>query len=182
MNLETDSIQGPLVPITDTGQLGDDENYITGVKYTTQTDSMSGNYIRYDFATGQWHWLTHITDETVKRYPIYSSPSPTTITIVYSRMVDNAPQLFVTDSSGTRVKQLTKLGGENPFWSPDGSYFTFSRYIHKGTGAHYIMMKCTVPGFRITPLWPDLPDSVPKFPALSTQHPIDLYSIVQQNK
>ena len=99
-----------------------------------------------------------------------------------SRMVDNAPQIFVTDSSGTRVRQLTKLGGELPFWSPDGSYFTFSRDIHKGAGAHYIMMKCTVPDFKITPLWPDLPDSVPKFPALSTQHPIDLYSIVQQNK
>jgi len=49
-------------------------------------------------------------------------------------MVDNAPQIFVTDSSGTRVRQLTKLGGELPFWSPDGSYFTFSRDIHKGTG------------------------------------------------
>jgi hypothetical protein len=44
------------------------------------------------------------------------------------------------------------------------------------------MMKCTVPDFKITPLWPDLPDSVPTFPPLSTQHPIDLYSIVQQNK
>lgn len=62
------------------------------------------------------------------------------------------------------------------------SYFTFSRDIHKGTGAHYIMMKCTVPDFTITPLWPDLPDSVPKFPSLSTQRPIDLYSIVLQNK
>ena len=182
MNLKTDSVQGPLVSVTAEGQLGDNEKYITGIKYTTQTDTMSGNYVRYDFATGQWHWITHITDETVKRYPIYLSPSPTSARIVYSRMIDNAPQIFVTDSSGTNVRQLTKLGGEYPNWSPDGSYFTFSRDIHKGDGAHYIMMKCTVPDFRITPLWPDLPDSVPKFPPLSTQHPIDLYSIVQRNK
>ena len=182
MNLETDSIQGPLVPITDTGQLGDDENYITGVKYTTQTDSMSGNYIRYDFATKQWHWITHVSDIYVKNGDFFLSPSPTSTTIVYSIQVDNALQLFTTDSSGTNVRQLTKLGGVAPIWSPDGSYFTFSRDIHKGNGAHYIMMKCTVPDFKITPLWPDLPDSVPKFPALSTQHPIDLYSIVQQNK
>ena len=182
MNLNTDTIQGPLVPIAERGALGDNEKYITGVKWTTQTDTMNANYIRYDFTTQQWHWITHITDETIKRYPIYLSPSPTSATIVYSRMIDNARQIFVTDSSGTKVRQLTKLGGEYPNWSPDGSYFTFSRDIHKGAGAHYIMMKCTVPGFRITPLWPDLPDSVPKFPPLSTQHPIDLYSIVQQNK
>ena len=182
VDMKTDSIQGPLVTITDTGQLGDDENYITGVKYTSQTDTMSGNYIRYDLATKQWHWITHVSDTYVKNGDFFLSPSPTSTTIVYSIQVDNALQLFVTDSSGTNARQLTKLGGEYPNWSPDGSYFTFSRDIHKGTGAHYIMMKCTVPDFKITPLWPDLPDSVPTFPPLSTQHPIDLYSIVQQNK
>jgi len=182
MDMKTDSVEGPLVPFTDTGQLGDDEKYITGVKWTSQTDTMNGNYIRYDFATKQWHWITHEPNAPEIQAYFFLSPSPTSTTIVYSNRVDNAQQLFVTDSSGNGVRQLTKLGGEDPFWSPDGSYFTFSRDIHKGDGAHYIMMKCTVPDFKITPLWPDLPDSVPTFPPLSTQHPIDLYSIVQQNK
>lgn len=181
MNLETDSIQGPLVPIAQVGQLGDNENYITGMKYTTQGDPQSGNYIRYDFATKQWHWITHVTDEKVKDNYIFLSPSPTSPTIVYSKLVDNAPQIFVTDSSGTNAHQLTRLGGIWPNWSPDGSFFTFSRDIHKGIGAHYVMMKCSAPDWKITPLWPNLSDSVPKFPPVSTQHPIDLYSIIQHN-
>jgi len=182
MNLKTDSIRGPLVPITDSGQLGNNEKYITGEKYTTQSDSMSGNYINYNLTTKNWHWITHITDEETKRYSIYLSPSPTSDIIVFSKHINNAPQIFVTNSNGTHTRQFTHLGGEFPVWSPDGKYFTFIRDIHKGPGAHYIVMKCTVSNWKVSPLWPSLPDSVPHFPPVSTQHPIDLYSIVQQNQ
>jgi dipeptidyl aminopeptidase/acylaminoacyl peptidase len=182
MNLTTDSVKGPLVPIAEAGQLGYHDRYITGIKYTSEKDSLSGNFIRYDFDTNKWHWLTHETNYTLKNDLFILSPSPTSKTVVYSKQVNNAPQIFVTNSTGTRTRQFTHLGGEYPNWSPDGKYFTFVRDIHKGPGAHYIVMKCTVSDWKISPLWPNLPDSVPHFPPVSTQHPIDLYSIVQQNQ
>jgi Tol biopolymer transport system component len=182
MNLKNNNIEGPLVKLTGLGLLGNHESYITGLKYTNQSDSLSGNYIRYDFTTKQWHWITHITSDNEKNYLFFLSPSPTSTLITFSKVTNNAPQIFVTNSIGTRTRQLTHLGGEFPVWSPDGKYFTFIRDIHKGPGAHYIVMKCTVSNWKVSPLWPNLPDSVPHFPPVSTQHPIDLYSIVQQNQ
>jgi hypothetical protein len=65
------------------------------------------------------------------------------------------------------VRQITELGGDNPLWNEDGSYFTFSRDEHKGEGARYVPFKFDLSTMEAEPLFPAQPDSLPQFPPLS---------------
>jgi len=68
------------------------------------------------------------------------------------------------------VRQITKLGGDNPQWSPDGSDVLFRRDVHWGEGARYVPFRFDLETMQAEPLWPALADSVPDFPDLSTQN------------
>ena len=73
------------------------------------------------------------------------------------------------NSQAENVRQIPKLGGAIPSWSPDGSYVLFRRDVHRGEGARYVPFRFDVRTMDAEPLWPALPDSVPEFPDLSTQ-------------
>ena len=66
-------------------------------------------------------FLTGVNDDN--RYPKYSSDG---LSIVFA---SNA-QIWVMDSDGTNLLQLTQKGGNYPAWSPDGNYivYTYNNY------------------------------------------------------
>jgi len=94
------------------------------------------------------------------------------------KFVDNAWQLFQIYQFGKVVEKLTEFGGERPRWSRGVDYFTFIRDINKAPGARYIPFKYDFSTGEEEPIWPNLPDSVPDFPDVSTQDPIHLINHV----
>jgi hypothetical protein len=159
---------GPLVELMQAAYLGHRDRYVTGRKYVRSEDPLSGNYARYDFTDSTWHWITDFSKDSLDLVgtPV---PSPTQDLLVQSREVENADQLFLMNSQGENVRQITKLGGDNPQWSPDGSNVVFRRDVNQGKGARYVPFRFDLDAMQAEPLWPALPDSVPDFPDLSAQ-------------
>lgn len=160
---------GPLLEYMQAAFPGNSDSYVIARKYTADDEPPSGNFIRYDFADSTWHWLTEFPKDSLVRYVDPPVPSPTNNTLVQSRKVQNAHQLFLMDHRGENIRQITELGGDNPRWSDDGSYFVFRRDVHQGEGARYVPFRFDMGSMEAEPLWPALPDSVPVFPDLSTQ-------------
>lgn len=181
INTNDQVVEGPLVEIAGGGLLGNNGEYFISNKYLTQSEPFSGNYIRYDFDTKTWEWITQFPSDSLNRWVKQPVPNPKGIELIFSRHLNNAWQLFQMNEKGKEVRQITELGGSQPRWSPDGRYVYFNRDMHKAPGARYIPHSYELATGEIEVLWPDLPDSVPQFPPLDTQQPIDFYSIVQSN-
>ncbi|WP_022836487.1 TolB-like translocation protein [Salisaeta longa] len=163
---------GPLVELMQATTFGNQKKYVVGKKYLRDRGPISGNFARYTFADSTWHWITDFPKDSLDLVdtPV---PSPTADLAVQPRYVGYAEQLFLfrTDPDGTDedARQITTLGGDNPRWGPDGSYFIFRRDVNRGQGARYVPYRFDLETMQARPLWPALPDSVPKFPDLSTQ-------------
>jgi Tol biopolymer transport system component len=160
---------GPLLEYMQAASLGNSDSYVIARKYTEDNEPPSGNFIRYDFADRTWHWITDFPTDSLRRHVDPPVPSPINRTLVQSRTVQNAPQLFAMNHRGKNVRQITERGGDNPRWGGDGSSFIFRRDVHRGEGARYVPFRFDLESMQAEPLWPALPDSVPDFPDLSTQ-------------
>lgn len=173
-------VNGPLVEFSAGGYLGNKGSYIIANKHLEQGKKLSGNFIRYDFSSQNWEWITNFSDDSFNWVEI-PRPNPLGIELILAKHLKNAWQLFKMDSAGKNIIQLTELGGSEVSWSKDGRYVYFNRDIHKAPGAQYIPHYYELATGEIAPLWPNLPDSVPQFPPLNTQNPIDFRSIVQDS-
>jgi Tol biopolymer transport system component len=181
INTNDQAIEGPLVEIAAGAFLGNNEKYFISNKYTTQDNPLSGNYIRYDFLSNKFDWITNTSSDSLNRWVKQPRPNPKGAELVYTRHTKNAWQLFMMDEKGTNEEQLTELGGSEVSWSKDGRQVYFNRDTHKSPGARYIPHYYELATGNIAPIWPNLPDSVPEFPALDTQNPIDFRGIVQDS-
>lgn len=175
------TIEGPLVKIAAGAFLGNNEKYFIATKYLDQSDPLSGNYISYNLESQSWNWISDFPDDSLYKLVNQPKPNPQEDELIYTRYIDNAWQLFLLNSSGKEIKQLTKFGGENPTWNKNGNGIYFNRDTHKAPGARYIPFYYELATKQLQPLWSNLPDSVPQFPALSTQNPIDFRAIIQNN-
>lgn len=167
IDTSTGETTGPLVELMEAATPGNSDRYALGTKYMSDPDHpLDGNGVRYDFATGEWEWITHAGKDSVR---LLSAPVPSPVSdlAVYSRVVENAWQLFLMNSDGTDVRQITSLGGDIPRWSYDGRLILFRRDVDKRFGAHYVPFVYDTATESEAALWPSLPDSVPVFPALS---------------
>jgi len=173
--------EGPLVKVAGGGLLGNNGEYFISNKYTNEQDPLNGNFIRYDFKTGNWQWITDFPSDSLNRWAKQPVPNPVGTELIFSRFTENAWQLFQMNDMGKHIRQITKMGGDLPRWSPDGDYVFFNRDVHKAPGAQYIPYSYEIATGNIQPLWPNLPDSVPQFPALASQKPADLYSMVRDS-
>lgn len=178
---EQKNIKGPLVEIASRAFLGNSGKYFLSDKYVSQDEPLSGNFIRYDFTTGDWHWITDYPSDSLNRWVKLPRPNPKGREIVFSKYTDNAWQLFMMDPEGANIHQLTHLGGSEVNWSKNGDYVCFNRDTHKAPGAHYISYRYELATGDIEPVWSSLPDSVPQFPPLETQDPIDFLQIVRDS-
>ena len=129
------STTSPLVELMQAAYLGPGDRYITGRKYVRSGDPLSGNFARFDLADSTWQWITAFSDDSLVRYVDVPVPSPTEDLLVQSRETRSADQLFLMNSQGENVRQVTELGGDNPQWSPGGSHVLFRRDVHRGEGA-----------------------------------------------
>ncbi|NBB72416.1 MAG: hypothetical protein GVY35_01915 [Bacteroidetes bacterium] len=168
INTETNEVRGPLVELMEGARPGNEDRYAIGQKYVDSENSRSGNFTKFTFADNTWNWITDFSKDSLDLVgtPV---PSPTSNLLVQSRETGNAEQLFLMNSEGENARRVTELGGDNPQWSPDGSYVVFRRDVHRGKGAHYLPFRFDLETMEAAPLWPALPDSVPDFPDLSTQ-------------
>ena len=169
IDTQDNTTTGPLVELMQASFIGKSDVHIIARKYTPNNDPPSGNFIRYDFADSTWYWITDFPQDSLVRYVDVPTPSPNDPLVAQSRRVQNARQLFLMNHRGENVRQITKLGGDNPRWSDDGSFFVFRRDVHRGEGARYVPFRFDLETMEASPLWPALPDSVPDFPALSSQ-------------
>lgn len=174
IDTRTGDITGPLSVLMQRAFLGNDELYVVGKKYVYEDDARDGNFARYDTEADTWSWLTDFSEDEL-RFVDAAVPNTRGTEVVLSNLVDNAQQLFMMQSDGSNSKQITELGGENVHWHYDGSGFVFVRDVHKGEGAPYVPFVYDLAAGQAVPLWPNLPDSVPAFPALSTQVPISWF-------
>lgn len=174
------SVDGPLVEIASAGFLGSKNRFVIAKKYLKEGEPLSGNYIKFDFSSQKRHWITKFSQDSL-HWVEFPRPNPEGTELIFARYQDNAWQLFMMDSEGNNARQLTELGGSELIWSKDGRYAYFNRDMHKAPGARYIPHSYELATGEIEVLWPDLPDSVPQFPPLDTQQPIDFYSIVQNS-
>lgn len=181
INTETQNVEGPLVEVSAAALLGSNENFFISRKYLKQGEPLNGNYIRYDFTQKKWFWLTDFPDDSLNRWVKQPVPNPQGPKLIYSRHLENAWQLFWMDKKGNEIEQITELGGSQPRWSSDGTKIFFNRDTHKAPGARFIPHEYQWASGNIDPLWPNLPDSVPEFPSLETQDPVDFYQIVQDS-
>ena len=147
--------------------LGNNDRYVTGKKYVGQENPRSGNYAKYTFATGEWHWITDFDGREALEEVGRPAANPKSDLLVQSRETKNADQLFSMNSDGENVRQITERGGDNPRWAYSGDFFTFRRDVHKGKGARYVPFKFDLEAMEAEPLFPSQPDSLPQFPPLS---------------
>ena len=162
------------------GGLGDGADFVIEKKYLTQGEPLNGNFIRYDFSSQNWDWVTSFSQDSLD-FVEFPFPNPNGSELVLAQHLDNAWQLFTMDSDGNNVKKITKLGGSEVGWSKDGTKVHFNRDVHKAPGARYIPHYYELETGKIDVLWPHLPDSVPQFPELNTQSPIDFRAIIQDS-
>lgn len=168
INTETGDINGPLVELMQAAFLGKNDEYAIGRKYTYDHVPLDGNYARYDFATGDWTWVTNFPKDSLDFVHVPVA-SPTSELLVQGRRINNAEQLFLMDKDGENVRQITTLGGDFGLWTYDGQQIFFRRDVHKGEGARYIPFLYDLTTEEAAPLWPSRPDSLPVFPDLATQ-------------
>ena len=168
IDTEAGTTTGPLVEVMEGAFPGNGDAYATGIKWTYDRDWRDGNAALFDFAAGTWKWITTFTHAELDHIqaPI---PSPVGTTLAQSRRVENAWQLFLMESDGTDVRQITEMGGDNPRWSYDGRWIFFRRDIHRGPGARFVPFVYDVGRGEERPVWPSRPDSLPVFPDLATQ-------------
>jgi len=169
---------GPVKEFFQGSLLGNNERWIVGIQYTT--NNLSANKALYNLETEEFNWLTtyHTDSDSLRRYSNYPIPNPSGPEIILPKFVDNAWQLFQINQHGETVRQLTELGGHQVRWVREHDYFIFNRDTHKGEGARYIPFKYNFSTGEQEPFWPNLPDSVPNFPDVSTQDPIHLINHV----
>jgi hypothetical protein len=172
INTRTREIRGPLVVLMQGAFLGNHEQYVIGTKYTFEHDPRDGNAARYDFDTRAVTWLTSFPTDSLVRYIDSAIANPVNELVVQSRYVENAWQLFLMNAQGTELRQITRLGGDAPWWHYGGQSLIFRRDVYKGIGARYVPFIYEVDTDQETLLWPNLPDSLPVFPPLSTQQPM----------
>lgn len=159
---------GPHLELMQAAYLGKSDKYVVGRKFYPKDSLISGNYAKYKFTNDEWRWITDVPRDSI--YKVGGViPNPSRDIAVQSRPVRNATQLFLMSSDGRKIRQITDLGGDNPRWSPDGSYFVFRRDVHRGEGARYVPYRFDPETMKAKPLWPSLSDSVPDFPPLSSQ-------------
>ena len=172
IHTRTGQIEGPLLELFESAFPGNHDQYAIGVKYTPDGDPLDGNAARYDFATGEWTWITHFAQDSLNVFIEPLTANPATTSVVFSRFVENAWQLFLMESDGAGVRQITRLGGDNPRWSYDGRKIFFRRDVHRGPGARYVPFVYDTVTETEAPLWPNLPDSLPAFPPLPENVPL----------
>jgi len=174
INTKDSTHTGPYKVLFASNDFGNNDQWAVGLQYTT--DNLSSNRALYNLETDEFQWLTsyHTDSDSLRRYTGYPVINPSGPEIIISKFVDNAWQLFQINQFGKVVEQLTELGGERPRWSRGVDYFTFIRDINKAQGARYIPFKYDFSTGEEEPLWPNMPDSVPDFPDVSTQDPIHL--------
>ena len=168
IDTRTGAVEGPLVELMQGAFLGGGDRYAVGVKFIPGQDPLDGNLARYDFERERWSWVTRIPRDSLD-FIGTATPSPTADQVAQSRYAGNAWQLFLMEGDGTAARQMTTLGGDNPRWSYDGGRVLFRRDVHRGPGARYVPFAYDVAAGTAAALWPDLPDSLPAFPPLSTQ-------------
>jgi Tol biopolymer transport system component len=79
--------------------------------------------------------------------------------IALARMRDGElPQVWVMDANGSDARQLTRHGGSNPSWSPDGTSVVFSRENWRtndpGNGVLWVVDVETGTETQLTTRWP----------------------------
>jgi hypothetical protein len=170
---------GPLKTLFTPVQLGYNDKWVVGIQYTD--DRYSSNRALFDLETKEFHWLTKYDEDrtdSARSFTGYPALNPSGEEIILPRYMENAWQLFHIDKNGSNIEQLTELGGHEVRWVRGKDFFIFNRDTHKAPGAKYIPYKYNFAEGTEEPLWPNLPDSVPEFPAFSTQNPIHLINYV----
>lgn len=174
LNIVDTTHVGPLQKFFQGALLGNNETWIVGIQYTT--DSLSSNRALLNLETEEFVWLTthHTNSDTLRRFTGFPVPNPKGPEIILPKFVDNAWQLFQIDQMGQVVGQLAEMGGHQVRWVREHDYFIFNRDTHKAPGARYIPFRYNFVTGEEEALWPSLPDSLPVFPDFSTQSPIHL--------
>lgn len=173
IDTESGAIEGPLVQLMQSAWLSDGDRSVVGTKFLPEHTPQSGNIARYDFDTNRWNWITQESVEQGLRTPPVVGISAHD-QLVQVRRIDNAEQLFLMRNDGTQRQQITELGGDDARWTYDGRRLIFRRDVHKGEDARYVPFVYDVESGAEFPLWPALPDSVPQFPAIETQNPVEI--------
>ena len=174
LNVNDTTHVGPLKKLFQTSLIGNKEKWIIGTQYTT--DQLSANKTLLNLETGEFNWLTtyHTDSDSLRRHTGRAAPNPAGPEIILPKFIDHAWQLIQINQHGETIHQLTEMGGHQVRWVREHDYFIFNRDTHKGEGARYIPFKYNFTTGEEEPLWPNLPDSVPDFPDVSTQDPIHL--------
>ena len=175
------SVEGPLLEFSIGGMLGNQEQYFISSYFPSQSNPLDGNYIKYSFEGEDWDWITAFSKDSLNRWIKQPDPNPQGTELIFQRHTENAWQLFRMESDGSNLRQITELGGNQLRWAPDGSRVYFNRDVHKAPGARYVPHVYELSTGTVEPLWPHLPDSVPQFPALDTQNPVDFFTIVRDS-
>jgi len=175
LNVTDTSHTGPIRTLFSPAQLGNNEKWVVGFQYTD--DDLSANRGVLNLETKEFNWLTTYptSSDSLREFTEYPTINPSGKEIILPRFVENAWQLFHINEN---VEQLTVLGGHEVTWTRGKDFFIFNRDTHKAPGAKYIPYKYNFAEGAEEPLWPSLPDSVPEFPAFSTQNPIHLINYV----
>lgn len=173
IDTETGETKGSLLDLTEVAVLSNDDRSAVGIMYQTNHTPQSGNLVRFDFETGGWQW---ITNEPMEQGLSVQAGwgNPANDLIVQPQRIANAEQLFLMKNDGTQRRQITELGGDVPRWTHDGGRIIFRRDVHEGEGARYVPFVYDVESGADFPLWPALPDSVPQFPSIDTQNPVEI--------
>jgi len=175
------TVESPLLEFSVGGMIGNHEQYFISSYFPSQSDPLNGNYINYNFEKEEWAWITAFSKDSLNRWIKQPDPNPQGTELIFQRHTENAWQLFRMESDGSNLRQITERGGNQLRWSPDGRYVYFNRDVHKAPGARYIPHVYELSTGNIEPLWPHLPDSIPQFPPLETQNPVDFFSIVRDS-
>ena len=146
--------------------VGYNGRYVIG-KINDSNNDLLGNFARLDLETRELNWITTLPEDSVDRIELFKA-NRANRTVAFQKKVDYAWQLYLCNDDGSSMRQITELGGHNVQWDRQGQKIIFLRDIHKGKGAHHIPHTYNTQNGQIAPLWPHLPDSVPKFPPLSS--------------
>ncbi|MEQ9297336.1 MAG: DUF5050 domain-containing protein [Cyclobacteriaceae bacterium] len=93
-----------------------------------------------DFDGSNVKQLTYLPKARIKKSPVWS---PNGKKIAFQADVDEGSQLFVMNSDGESLTQITDLPGYNvePHWTPEGNSIVFNSIGENGLAKMYIMDK-----------------------------------------
>ena len=180
VDAETGQTEGPLLELMQGACVGDSYRAAVGVKFVPQgspaeEEALNGNLARYDFEADAWQWLTEYGLGSGGPYPILDC-NPAGPEVAYSfregsYQAGHVEQIYLLGgpSREDEREQLTRLGGENPNWSPEGDYLIFTRDVSRAPGGRYIPFRYDLQTGKERPFFQAQPDSLPPFPPLSSQ-------------